>query len=343
LVRILKIAKNEYTCAVGDDPLDNESERGRVTVWVGDLTKPAFGLSPSAYQILAQNVGRIYHCGAEVNWLKSYDALRAPNVEGTLHVLKLASTDRLKPVHYISTIGVTNGNENTMWPQEQLHLLSGYSLSKWVGEYFVKQAAVRGVPTVCYRPGMITAHSSTGASNPDDFINRYICGIVDMGAYIDEPGLQDMTPVDFVSAAIVELSIQQPPFHGHTFHLVNPQPITFRHLGELVAAQGYPLEPLPYQEWRKRFLSTTTTTTADNETNSQSQSKQNRLFSLLPYFSEDYGEQINRQPAFQCGDTLAILAKIQTGASPEKGITCPTITSNLLHVYVQSLQQRGLL
>lgn len=75
-------------------------------------------------------VERIYHCGAIVNWLKSYEAMRAANVLGTFEILRLATTDHIKTVHYISTIGVTSGSEETMWPKEHLNLLSGYSLSK---------------------------------------------------------------------------------------------------------------------------------------------------------------------------------------------------------------------
>jgi hypothetical protein len=36
-------------------------------------------------------VSTIYHCGAVVNWLHTYETLRAPNVLGTLALLHLGT------------------------------------------------------------------------------------------------------------------------------------------------------------------------------------------------------------------------------------------------------------
>lgn len=42
-----------------------------------------------------------------------------------------------------------------------------------MAEHFVRKMKRASVPVVCYRPGMVTANTTTGASNPTDFINRY--------------------------------------------------------------------------------------------------------------------------------------------------------------------------
>jgi thioester reductase-like protein len=41
-----------------------------------------------------------------------------------------------------------------------------------VAEHFVRQAAARGIDVRIYRPGMVAPHTRTGASNPDDYLNR---------------------------------------------------------------------------------------------------------------------------------------------------------------------------
>jgi hypothetical protein len=150
----------------------------RVVVWPADLALPSLGLSADAFNTLAhsvdhtsrflrrclhrltlelEQVSAIYHCGAVVNWLHTYETLRAPNVLGTLALLRLGThkcsraraqcarglrlfclrtsgtTGRSKRFHHVSTIGVGDtreGDEDSMWPAEWLSALSGYSLSK---------------------------------------------------------------------------------------------------------------------------------------------------------------------------------------------------------------------
>jgi thioester reductase-like protein len=68
-----------------------------------------------------------------------------------------------------------------------------------------------------YRPGTIGGHTATGFSNRNDFVNRLLCGIVQLGAYprnavADTGEAQiNMCPVDFVAKAIVSISLSPLP------------------------------------------------------------------------------------------------------------------------------------
>eukprot|EP01046_Picozoa_sp_COSAG06_P031263 COSAG06_NODE_3031_length_5940_cov_25.990755_2_plen_129_part_00 len=78
---------------------------------LGDLSRPLLGLNQDEWTELAVSIDSILHCGADVNLVKPYAALKAPNVLGTQEVLRLAVTQgkfqkKLKPVHYISTNSV---------------------------------------------------------------------------------------------------------------------------------------------------------------------------------------------------------------------------------------------
>ncbi len=75
----------------------------------GDLAKPRLGLKPEVYAHLAAEVDTIVHNGALVNHAFSYRQLFEPNVLGTVEVMRLAITARVKALTFISSVGVVGG------------------------------------------------------------------------------------------------------------------------------------------------------------------------------------------------------------------------------------------
>src|SRR5262249_15113526 len=114
----------------------------RVELVHGDLSKPFFDLTPEDFRKLASNIDVIYHCGAAINILASYEALKPVNVLGAETILRLASTVRSKAVHFISTFAVFVSpfylKRASIPEQDALEywegLPSGYVQSKWVSE-----------------------------------------------------------------------------------------------------------------------------------------------------------------------------------------------------------------
>jgi len=218
---------------------------------------PKFGLNDDTYDLLCQQVDKIFHVGAEVNAVKSYSLLRASNVLGTIEILKLAFLKKMKEVNYVSTIGVCNRlhskkEERANYGIERSHLMTmgGYNLSKYIAETKVMLAVDNGLPVIIYRPGFISS-SETGACNQTDFDNRLLRGIILMkkAPYIEE--LLDMTPVDFLSKAIVYISQQK---KYEIFHFANPTgSISLKHMIDATIAYGYPIEKLNFLDWKREL------------------------------------------------------------------------------------------
>jgi len=232
----------------------------RIRVVVGDFSKPALGLSQDVFDRLAAEIDVICHNGADVNLVLPYASLRATNVRGVIEVLKLATATRTKPVHLVSTFTVHTTAENRgqivtetdpLPPFEKL--LYGYSQTKWVGEKLAQAARKRGIPVTIYRPGHITGDSQTGVSNTSDLLHTMVLICLRLGAAPMRDVEFDVTPVDYVARAIVELSLQ-PSCSGGDFHLTNPTPMRTKELVEWLSQSGLGLEMVPYEIWRDRLI-----------------------------------------------------------------------------------------
>jgi thioester reductase-like protein len=75
------------------------------------------------------------------------------------------------------------------------------SQTKWVAEKLMREAR-QGIPIAIYRPGDISGHTETGASNESDFFIKFLCGCIHLGCYPEANGGIEMIPVDFVAKAI---------------------------------------------------------------------------------------------------------------------------------------------
>ncbi|KAL3464532.1 hypothetical protein BJX64DRAFT_92340 [Aspergillus heterothallicus] len=248
---VARIRRNLLDLGLWDDSIME-----RVHILPGNLSRSRFGLSPEAFQELAIRVDVIVHAAATVNLVYPYATLRAPNVGGTREILRLACQGNAT-VQYVSTNGVLppsgeNGwTEDTMLDVEDVptKLLDGYGQTKWVAEQLVLEAGRRGLPVRIHRAGTISGHSQTGAANAWDLLSALIVESVKIGKYPDVEGWRaEMTPVDFVSKAIVHLA-NQTQAEQTVFHLGDPSPVetssVFRDLNTL----GYPTEPLAWDDW----------------------------------------------------------------------------------------------
>jgi amino acid adenylation domain-containing protein/thioester reductase-like protein len=230
----------------------------RVVPVVGDLGEPLLGVGEEVFGELARGVDVIFHAGAAVNLVYPYSALEAPNVGGTREALRLACRHHAKPFHYVSTDGVFPPATGLCEENADLDLLigdltDGYGRSKWVAEQLVRGAAERGLPVVVYRPGNISGHSETGASNPRDLLGAVISESLRVGAV---PEIEDwrieMTPVDFVAAAMLDVA-SKPDALGGTYHLADPDPVAAEAVFDWLEDAGHELERLPYDGWSERI------------------------------------------------------------------------------------------
>jgi thioester reductase-like protein len=200
----------------------------------------------------------VIHAGAAVNLVYPYSALEAPNVGGTREALRLACRHKTKPFHFVSTDGIFPPNAGLCAEDTDLDSLAdaredGYGRSKWVAEKLVREAANRGLPACVYRPGFVSGHSQTGASNPRDLIVAVLSESLRLGAAPEVEGWRmDLTPVDFVAAAILGIAAR-PAAAGGTYHLANPDPVPAGTIFDRLEDGGYAMERVPYGEWLGRL------------------------------------------------------------------------------------------
>src|SRR5215204_2782369 len=226
---------------------------GRIVPVPGDLAEPLLSLDEGGFDALAREVDLIIHAGAAVNLVYPYSELKAPNVGGTREVLRLACRGGARPVHYVSTNGIFPPDMGLCEEDVDLDGIAGdrddgYGQSKWVAEKLVREAGKRGLPVNVYRPGNVSGHSKTGASNPRDLLGAVIVESLRLGCAPEIEGWRmEMTPVDFVAASILQLA-SDPAAHGGTYHLANPDPPSADEVFALLEEEDYPLQRLPYEE-----------------------------------------------------------------------------------------------
>ena len=233
--------------------LDQVSER--VVAIDGDLSRQMLGLSERGFAALAQRVDAIVHGGASVDWVRGYDALRDTNVIGTREILRLACLGAPKPVHFVSSLGVCY---STLGPRAideggdalaHLEGLSlGYAQSKCIAESLVREAGLRGLPVTISRPALVSGDSTTGHSNVDDLLTRFIAGCVAMGAAPDLDWRVDCLPVNQVARAITRVALAHER-GTDVVHIAAQRPRQWRECVLWMRLCGYELNLLPYRQW----------------------------------------------------------------------------------------------
>jgi len=141
--------------------------KSEVEILLGDLQAPNLGITAELASSL--RFGTIIHTGAFVHHLHSYARLRPANVHGTCELLRLASSRPTRFVH-LSTESARTCH-------------SGYAQSKWVAARLVEQARDHGLDARIFPVGMVGPDSDTGAANTDDWLMRFVAGVIQLGAY----------------------------------------------------------------------------------------------------------------------------------------------------------------
>lgn len=241
----------------------------RVEIVVGDLASPALGLSVEDFERLTADIDLVIHCGAEVNWSKPYQALRAVNVLSVVEIARLCCARRPKPLLFVSTLAVCYAEGSPDQVDESVDMspyLAGmplaYAQAKSVCERLLATLAQRGLPVTIVRSGLIAGDSRNGRSNPDDLVCRMLCSAVRTGIAPDVDWQVDACSVDFVASAIVALA-RAPQQGVSTLHVHNPTP---RHWREIVAwlnVAGYRTALVPYSDWLDHVRRATPATDPD--------------------------------------------------------------------------------
>lgn len=291
----------------------------------GDLAQPLLGLSPRQFQKLGEQLDVIYHNGAWVNSIYPYSFLKKTNVDGTREALRLAAVGRTKPFHFTSTVAVFYSNlyneldrkiTETDIPESALK--GGYKQSKRAAEQLVIQARERGLPACIYRTARIMGHSTTGITgNLNDFLIRMMQACIMLGKFPDRETPLYLVPADYAAQALIFLSLQ-PDSYGREFHILNPLPVTWNTLFELISKLGYSLEKVSQKEWQedvRRYVD---------------EHRKSTLYTILRFALNSSKAMVHTKPQFDMSETLRGLVGT--------GIDCPPVDEKLVKAWIEYLQ-----
>lgn len=251
LDQLLRNTDRRITCLVRATDADHALERvrrsltrfdrwtpeaaSRISAVPGDLEQPRLGMSEAEYSRLAETVSDIYHCGAQVNLMLSFENVRAANLDGTREIVRLAATSALKRVHYIST---------------DAQLAGGYVLSKRLAEHVLLQARDAGVPANVYRVPRLSLDTRTAQGNPRDIALRLLRVVVELGTAPDVNFSEMWIPVDEAARLVISTSLAEP--EASRFSVVTPEPTTWRDVMGLVRAAGFQIMLKSAGEWAEQ-------------------------------------------------------------------------------------------
>ncbi|WP_280232615.1 non-ribosomal peptide synthetase [Nocardia cyriacigeorgica] len=317
------------TAALSRYQLAHHDLADRVVAVPGDLEQPRFGLNEADFADLAARISVIHHNGARVNHLESYADLRAANVGGTTEVLRLATTTRIKPVHFVSTLNAVLGTETSGIVLEDSDIPAaevtrhGYVAAKWVAEQLVLEAGRRGVPIAVYRPGLICGSVQTGVMSADDSLWTMVRAAALLGV---APELGDtavsLAPVDYVARALVAIANAGLP-DMRRYHLVNTTPTRVADILAGLVRMGYRIDTVDLDQAKQRL----TEQAVDHDDLMRA--------TLLIGNYADLGDP-------GVADVILDDSAARAALAPA-GILCPPITDEVIDRYLAAFRAEGVL
>ncbi|CAG7980635.1 unnamed protein product [Penicillium salamii] len=305
----------------------------------GELDDHWLGLGQRRFEQIGEWASVIFHLGAKVNYTQPYSLHRSANIVGTVNVARLATTGRLKGLHYCSSIscfgptGFVTGakvvyEDGPLMPHlDALTFDHGYAQSQWAADELLQRLTSRGFPITVYRPGFITGDEITGACNPDDFFSRLIRASLELGCYPHLPNQRkEFITANYVVSAMLHIASNTFAY-GHAFHLIPDRDDSIgmgdvmKLLGE---SQGVSINCVGYEEWIEQL----------------SASGNVSLQPLLPMLAEKVHEGLSRwelyenMPTYDKTNTMRAL-RLYPG-----GLDCRSFDCDLMKGYVSYLTGR---
>ena len=232
-----------------------EEYKPRIRAVIGDISKELIGLGEEVFEELSDKIDTIYHCAAEVDWMKPYMVLKKSNVSGTQEIIRLACNKRVKPLHFISSLAVIPlRSQNNDWDEKLIQspkgITVGYGQSKWVAEHICEEAKKRGLPVSIYRFDFAVGSIKTGKMKETDFMVRMIKGCIQLCTIPEEEMYFNLISADYLSMMISLISLDSSNL-GEIYHTLNNKPFSASFFGMLIKQFGFKTSKLPLELWKK--------------------------------------------------------------------------------------------
>jgi thioester reductase-like protein len=247
-VEITFLVQEKFRKKAADDISILEEEGrvmpGRLRMVTGDVTHPSLGLQEDLYRKYAAETTEVWHLAGAFDLNVPEGVARKVNYWGTRHVVNFCrSCDRLDRMVHFSSV-VVHAERQGVIREEELdegqELVNNYFATKFWGEVEVRRSAEDGLPVVIIRPAGVLGDSRTGET--DKFDNVY--DFFRMAHLVKRMGLPpfhlgggdarpNFIPVDYLADASAWIG-RHPEAVGKCFHVVDPDPPTFREWENLI-------------------------------------------------------------------------------------------------------------
>jgi thioester reductase-like protein len=318
-----------------------EAFHQRVTPVLGDVTFDRFGLDTAAYARLAAETDVTLHAAGKTTLVTFYEALAPINVEGTRRVIDFALLTKHRYMVYVSSFSALGDRlnfNNPPFTERDLELGQGYDHlpyqeTKYQAEKLIRAATERGLVWNIFRPGNIMGDGHTGRY---PFAEVSVKGVyydifktvIESGLSMMSPVHWDITPVDYVSAAMIHLSLRRPSYR-ETYHLTNPDIRRYYDVVNHLCDFGYDIQFTSIDDFfrlanERQILRKGTNTPYDSQT-----------LEMFKYGVEIFGKIHYEESSYaNCAYTRSVLGPA--------GIDCPTI-AQLIPVYLEHCIAAGYL
>lgn len=221
----------------------------RIRVIFGDLEQPYFGMTEEAFLNLADFIGTIYHCAADVrHYAADETEFLKRNVGGTKTVIELARSSGAV-LHHMSTASISGEylkdcpDQETVFTERDFDIGQNwednlYIKSKFLAEAEVYKAVEEGLHARVYRLGRIVNRSGDGVfqRNPKSNAAFLLMRAVRELGCIPESMKRlpvDLTPVDWCVRAVLALGQMKMT----ACHLVNSSPPTMQQTAQVLVPE----------------------------------------------------------------------------------------------------------
>ncbi len=217
-------------------------QRERLRLLVGDPAALDLGLSGGEFAQLAKEVELIHHCASVVDPAASRERA-SETITMAREVLELAdaASGLHRLVHWSSAI--VSGSREGLVTEDDLSDAAGFrnpvEEALYRAETMMRESMGRTAITVL-RPATLVGDSVTGETDllhgPYLLIRVLLSSPQDlrMPAPMRRDVRLSFVPIDYAVSAGVHIS-QDPRSVGHTYHIVDPKPVTLRRAFELFA------------------------------------------------------------------------------------------------------------
>ncbi|KAK3584001.1 hypothetical protein CHS0354_010468 [Potamilus streckersoni] len=272
----------------------------RIAIVLSDLSQERMGVAPDIYDALCDMIDVVFMNAAMMNFNTSYQDHRIANVEGTKEFIEFAMTGVQKYIFFTSSLSVflfpkstleTTHRPRTCYESECLDdpmlIEGGYGQSKWASERLVLQALKYLPGGAIFRPARISGRTTDGVGPRNDLFGCTMLGMKKLGCYPNLDFPYDLTPVDYVAKAMVEIALRicnEMDHHEKVYHLFNKDTIPFNKLFD-----DMNLAPLPLNKWRKVL--------------NRAPEYNKELIPLTPFFLSAFWDKASQWPVFDTSNT----------------------------------------